>query len=374
MEQLEQALAVLSEEGASEKQDPKDGRLEEAAAEDDSSLEHTPCERGEAATPDSGFLPTASELSSPVPIEKYSRDSERPAPSPIADLVSPIPKKHPSARESDRPSACKQRYSFPLGLVWHPEATTAVLEARLNDLLTAPYTEIRDEYCAINIELNLRSKVEAVKSPRFRIRRKPRPRRKGESYPAADALLSNDTQVIDLHWLHQIGRRSAHDTLAAQALRSGVFDFAAASEFACRRGAVENKVGWIGLGLHEQWQLASLASTAVRSHAKELELKRKRLVDVLSEKAHFDHSVRGNEKTWATLGMAFAIGFACASRAPGATAVAKWMRVITGKELSRQAISKKLKSLESRGLLWKGGTPLGTPGATCCATPTATLS
>lgn len=63
-----------------------------------------------------------------------------------------------------------------------------------------PYLEVRGELCAISILLNERGDY----APRMRSMRIPESRKNSRTtYPADEHALSNDRQVIDLHWLYR---------------------------------------------------------------------------------------------------------------------------------------------------------------------------
>jgi hypothetical protein len=125
----------------------------------------------------------------------------------------------------------------------------------------APYTTVRELACQISLELNLRGGV----APRFRPMRRPRPIGKG-AYPKEDSLLSNDRQVIDLHWLRcrnaklRIENRR-WDGLVAE----GPFDFALASLFSGTTGSPTTKAEEIlCIRTADQLELSTLQSEELR--------------------------------------------------------------------------------------------------------------
>lgn len=132
--------------------------------------------------------------------------------------------------------------------------TTETLRERLNGLFfrdptcsggPKPYSEIRALVCAINIRLNELGEL----LPRMRPARKHKfVRNMKPSQDMSD--LSNDLQVIDLHWLSLHGRaemRPAGKT--ARIFSGGAFDVVAASQFVKKNDKVSR------LGLTELGQL-----------------------------------------------------------------------------------------------------------------------
>jgi hypothetical protein len=187
------------------------------------------------------------------------------------------PFKDPSEPEGEESSAdepastpAESPYSFP------PPEIPASIKAASNDWLVteldrlcnawgprgsrpAPYHTIRQLVCHISLELNLRARV----APRFRGMRSPRPKKGFPIYPESDRLLSNDRQVIDLHWLHcrrvfmSIAERK-WEGLANPA----DFDFELASAFVASIGYVSKKMAILGMG-HMEYELAALQSKSL---------------------------------------------------------------------------------------------------------------
>ncbi|MDD2721365.1 MAG: hypothetical protein PHH47_08675 [Gallionella sp.] len=121
-----------------------------------------------------------------------------------------------------------------------------------------PYDEIREEFCALNIETNRRRRL----APRFRGMR--------SSYDLAnnikEELLLRDRIVIDLHWLYcsdhrnKIALPASIDPGLAGLLYSPEFDWEAAWRFASLNKKMNTRAGWLNLDDDLAWQLATIES------------------------------------------------------------------------------------------------------------------
>ena len=120
-----------------------------------------------------------------------------------------------------------------------------------------PYAEIRVWWCLINLRLNELSYC----SPGFRPNRRVV---RGSSYTGDDTLLTNDRQMIDLHWLWQSGapvrpkpkHRALFDSVYPET-GADYFPWRFAEHIVGRLGSIENKLE--DLKLHEEDQLALMA-------------------------------------------------------------------------------------------------------------------
>lgn len=123
----------------------------------------------------------------------------------------------------------------------------------------ASYAALREPFCAASIALN-----ETRSAP-------PRIRRTRSLPPGRSALvpeqvqLSNDRQVIDLHWLHARGLRGSPEAKWAELLSSPEFLFDRASTFVITLKRAESKAEALGLTLREQLELAVIQTTQARN-------------------------------------------------------------------------------------------------------------
>lgn len=162
----------------------------------------------------------------------------------------------------------------------HPDFQHWLSRARLSDLPTLlrvlkdmcfiksstgsakwiDYRTIRPSLCAISIALNERG----APAPRIRLMQKP-PGFVGLN--ETDKLLSNDRQVIDLHWLklyESLEPKSPYEKL----FEGAALDFGAASNFVAKVGAATTKVAVLRLTERQQLLLATLQTKKVRDRWK----------------------------------------------------------------------------------------------------------
>ena len=122
------------------------------------------------------------------------------------------------------------------------------------------YKTIRPFFCAAGMELNERGYI----APRFRPDRIPPP--KGEHWSSDDTDLSNDRQVLDLHWLFCQKRPTNIENLALRELFEATeFNFDLASQIITTMGTAETKVDALGIDIPTQWELASIQTKTIRS-------------------------------------------------------------------------------------------------------------
>ncbi|MFK5949314.1 MAG: DUF3859 domain-containing protein [Methylococcales bacterium] len=89
------------------------------------------------------------------------------------------------------------------------------------------YFDIRVQYCRTQIKLNelfMEGSV-GIKAPRFRRKRMMPFVLSGNDYDLADSFLSNDTQIIAMHWHYCRGRRFGNDKLSNSIYSSDSFNF-----------------------------------------------------------------------------------------------------------------------------------------------------
>jgi hypothetical protein len=150
--------------------------------------------------------------------------------------------------------------------------------------LTLPYGDIRVLWCLITMRLNELGQD----CPMFRPNR--RPAKPAGGYSGDDTLLTNDRQVIDLHWLWHSGspvtpkpKHSAIcDTRPHPESGAEVFDWSLAAHFVGRVGAVTKKLEDLKLHEDDQFPLMALRSDAVKQ----------RQVDILKRCAELEGVLR----------------------------------------------------------------------------------
>lgn len=146
-----------------------------------------------------------------------------------------------------------------------------------------PYREFRKGSCAINIKMNANGK----KAPAFRRGRKPKPLfREGSVYEDRD--LSNDRQILDLHWLY-LNRRDeiyTEDSEVELLFAQETFDFDLASRLVKELGRSKTKVRVLGLREEIQMELSTMVSSKIREYRSQvLRDERRHVLDVLRNKS-----------------------------------------------------------------------------------------
>jgi hypothetical protein len=124
-----------------------------------------------------------------------------------------------------------------------------------------PYSEIRKRVVLSSIMLNIKGEV----APRFRQMRSPAPKI-GAFYPPDQSLLSNDRQMIDLHWIY-CQELNASNIPGYNGLFdiTKPFDLIEATKFVNVAGTAERKSDLLGLPEFEQLQLTSMQSPKVKT-------------------------------------------------------------------------------------------------------------
>jgi len=117
-----------------------------------------------------------------------------------------------------------------------------------------PYQDVRPGVCAISLELNLRGGCCPGSRP---MRKVVRPTHLSDE----EKLLSNDRQVIDLHWLWRNQRVKAG--IHSQRLQAAQFPFDWAADFVSRRGSGAQKAKALALAETDQLLLAVIQTRAV---------------------------------------------------------------------------------------------------------------
>jgi hypothetical protein len=199
------------------------------------------------------------------------------------------------------------------------------------------YEQIRYALCAISILLNERG----WPAPRFRPIRKPS---KGTALPADEKILSNDRQVIDLHWLRcneKISPKPAHRAL----FEGESFDFARASRFVEKVGTPRVKTEDLILTERQQLLLGVLQTDPTRDRWRTIEAALQR-----AEAALRDYAERGPARLTDHQIPAWLNAFKALAAARGDIASAmKVYKAITGQSISRTLMERRLRDLEKRG-------------------------
>ena len=127
-----------------------------------------------------------------------------------------------------------------------------------------PYDLVRDEICALNVELSTRKRC----PPRFRFSRRPPPMQAGK-WPTWGHVLVTDRVIFDLDWIWQCGRRSpvgGRDEFA-NLFAPEQLDRDLAFAFAAINVKLLQKLNWIGLEEDDELalELDTIQSTAMQA-------------------------------------------------------------------------------------------------------------
>ena len=123
------------------------------------------------------------------------------------------------------------------------------------------YSEIRNEICAINMALNERQEI----APQYRSMCKP-PRLSDKKYSSSDSTMSNDRQIIDIHWLWSSAEKHSHiEPPEYKGILSNTeFDYQLAEKFVTHVGVTDLKAKLLGLTELEELTLFSLQRKTTR--------------------------------------------------------------------------------------------------------------
>lgn len=191
----------------------------------------------------------------------------------------------------------------------HPTSTLLALLGHVIQLVESDiqrfYPEHRIAYCCIQLQLNKRffAKESGVQSPAFR------PRLKLQRYPkGAEQDLSNDTQVIDMHFIHcklslNKNRKPFGRGDVRKAFAGDVLDFDAAFRIARLSGKTHIKLEKLGLDKDSlmQFQLVSICSKKTKDAVRDTKEKRfKSLVRLSTQAANFPR-IDGQQDVWSLL-------------------------------------------------------------------------
>lgn len=227
---------------------------------------------------------------------------------------------------------------------------SAMLVSRLKEIVTqysgmtdTLYPEIRAEYCALHIELNNRyvSNSSGAMAMSFR----PVLRHK-HSVPGYEELLSNDTQVLDLHLLYLKGARPDTNRFLISAVKGDSFDFDSAYRFAVVGGDKKLKVDkLLSISINMQWEMLTLIEKPIRKKQDEIKSIRKKIINHLLGDWINRRYIKGNEEEWADIVVSelFAKWVNNIEKVYPAC-LAESFRIITGRaDLTPQVIMRKLR-------------------------------
>ena len=194
---------------------------------------------------------------------------------------------------------------------------------------TCSYDDVRKRYIALHMVLNERNHI----APRFR------PTLRGsKGWGAArkpnDNLISNDHQVLDLHWLSFEGAVSDQDMPARWRgmFRDGL-DYELASLFAGTAGSAENKAMILALSVDRQLELRSLQTEAVRKWWDRERKVRESVCHAVRCETRKSPNLRGKHAIWADGWLATR----CADYAGGSGV--DWYERITGGTIPASTLS-----------------------------------
>lgn len=202
-----------------------------------------------------------------------------------------------------------------------------------------PYRQVRKQVCALSLALN----EQGVIAPRFRDMRKPYTR-KGKVCTEEGRDISNDRQIIDLHWLHCRWRECGGPPPPIKKKWRLMFageelDFWLAEAFVTTVGRTDRKVGDLCLSPTEQWQLSTLQSEAIRRHAARIEQEIGRLFGALRDQARNNRQLGQHVEDWAKCWVAGQIAGGSPSES------CRFYGFMTGEKISRQLMNKRLKKI-----------------------------
>ncbi|MEQ1934089.1 MAG: hypothetical protein ABL962_09445 [Fimbriimonadaceae bacterium] len=214
-----------------------------------------------------------------------------------ASSVSPAPAMRPSA--AGVADKARPEYAFPnedseflSALANHRSRSVPELMRLLETLAHGktdlgkgsrhPYDRVRNQLCAISIALNERG----WPAPRFRPMRKPT---RGKWLVGDESVLSNDRQVIDLHWLRLNDAPAPHPT-HRWLVESEPFDYSRASRFVKKRGYAKDKVRVLRLTESQQLLLGVLQDEATRDRWSTIEKAAERAENSLRSYVEIDSS------------------------------------------------------------------------------------
>lgn len=214
-----------------------------------------------------------------------------------------------------------------------PETAIAKLDALVAEVQGArrscSYEDVRKKYIALHKLLNERNYI----APRFRPTLHSSKRRGIERKPS-DNLISNDHQVLDLHWLSLEGVLSYEELPPRwHGMFKDGLDYELASYFAGTAGSAENKAMILVLTVDQQLALRSLQTEAVRKWWDRQRLIRDQVRVAVQCEARRNSGLRGKHVLWANGWLATR----CADYA-GSSAVS-WYERITGERIAASTLS-----------------------------------
>ncbi len=211
--------------------------------------------------------------------------------------------------------------------------------------------KIRDAVCAISCVLNNRQYI----APRFREMRRPPPSPPGAKPIEEDmSNLSNDRQVIDLHWLHCQGIKPSTENSGYNKLFTTTeFDFRLASELVARTGSVYTiKTSILSLTNFDIWQLSTIQPKEMNDRFNEIMNGRKDPSGKVTRQGQADvrltlrnAAVNQQQLTPEVIDDFVALWICQKMVGDSPSVIRKLFAFATGKKRDRSTISRKLKNL-----------------------------
>lgn len=233
----------------------------------------------------------------------------------------------------------KLRQVAPERLLKHLGIIVAKLE---RPRATASYSDVRQKYVAINLLFNEAGFIAPRFRPSLHVHYRP-----GTQISTDAALLSNDHQVLDMHWLLFNGdfQGDRHKILPARwkALYPDDLDIELANLFVGTVGTAETKAEVLGLSTSEELQLRVIQSERVRKWWERTDRERPGVMTALLHASASRPQLQGRQEQWANVWLAARCAGYTRKPAP------EWYGLITGKPIAGSTLSTikaKLKRLD----------------------------
>ncbi len=208
------------------------------------------------------------------------------------------------------------------------------------------YFDVRDELCAIGSMLNERGDY----APRVRGMRVPVSHTRCTPYPLEQQTLSNDRQILDLHWIYRQRMLTVDVPGFDGMLDPGLpFDLAKAANFVQRVGAAEKKAELLGLTEYVQLQLAAIQTKSASDRWRTIRESMQKNRSKIFAHANAPSSRLPADATHRLPDIYLALRVARGSPSIGADAY-RWL---TAHDIGSKEMSKRLRWLRSIGVIAK---------------------
>ena len=223
-----------------------------------------------------------------------------------------------------------------------PELQSLVMKLERPRSITS-YSDVRQKYAAINMLLNEAGYIAPRFRPSLHVHYRP-----GTQISTDAALLSNDHQVLDMHWLLFNGdfQGDRHKILPARwtALYPDDLDIEVANLFVGTVGTAETKAKVLGLSNSEELQLRTIQSEKVRKWWERSDKERPSVMRALLQASAGRPQLKGREEQWANVWLAARCADYTRKPAP------EWYALITGTSIAGSTLSTIKKKLKGLGL------------------------